>query len=79
MIINSFRSKKGKSENKEELMEIKNVINKIKCLILELEHKVKKISRNVERKDQDMENWKDTKIREQSRRSDTWWIKVPES
>ena len=29
MIINGFRSKTGKSENKEELMEIKNVINKI--------------------------------------------------
>lgn len=41
---------RGKSETKKGLMEIKNVINKMKHLILELE--------NTEQKDRDMENLK---------------------
>lgn len=60
-------------------MEIWNVINKMKYLILELEDKVKEIIQNIEQKVKDMDNWKDTKIREQSKKSNTWWIKVPES
>lgn len=51
----------------------------MKCLILELEDKVKELSWNTEEKDKEMESCKDMKIREQFRRSTTWWIKVPES